>query len=101
MLNDDGTVETDGNGHEIRTYTNQHISEYAKVFVGLNKQSTRGNIEDATGLENAIDPLNIVAENKDHFPKVRRIRSIFSGFLQHAHFTHKIIICISKAWYEQ
>lgn len=63
----------DVNGHEIRTYTNQDITEYAKVFVGLVKQSTRGNIEDVTGSQNQVDPLDIVPENKDYFPKVSAI----------------------------
>ena len=70
MLNDDGTVKTDLNGHELRTYTNRDISEYAKVFVGLNKQLNRGNIEGISFSQNEIDPLEIVVEKKDHFPKV-------------------------------
>ena len=70
LINDDGTVKTDLNGHELRTYTNRDISEYAKVFVGLNKQSNRGNIEDVSRSQNEIDPLEIVVVNKDHFPKV-------------------------------
>lgn len=70
LLNDDGTVKTDLTGHELRTYTNRDISEYAKVFVGLNKQPNRGNIEGVSFSQNEIDPLEIVVENKDHFPKV-------------------------------
>ena len=72
-LNDDGTIQTDSNGHEIRTYTNHDISEYARVFVGFQRQPKRGNIEDVTLPEwerNEIDPLLINADLKDHFPKV-------------------------------
>eukprot|EP00536_Pseudo-nitzschia_multiseries_P010764 jgi/Psemu1/204058/e_gw1.338.42.1 len=72
-LNDDGTIETDIRGHEFRTYKNHDISEYAKVFVGFKKQGIRGNIEDGGRThneENEIDPLRIILENKDYFPKL-------------------------------
>jgi len=86
-LNDDGTIQTDPNGHEIRTYKNHDISEYAKVFVGFKKQVKRGNVEDVTLPEyeqNEIDPLRIIAENKDHFPKVRRNKTCYLHFMSYA-----------------
>jgi hypothetical protein len=73
VLNEDGSLKTDQNGREIRTYGNEHISEYARVFVGFVRQLDRGNIEDRTNVDDAsnrIDPMSINAEYKDHFPKV-------------------------------
>jgi hypothetical protein len=73
-LNKDGTKQYDVEGTEIRTYTNRDIAEYARVYVGLNRQKPRGNIEDPTlptsSGDNQIDPMLIDAEEKDHFPKV-------------------------------
>jgi hypothetical protein len=73
-LNDDGTIQIDANGHETRAYKNHDISEYAKVFVGFKNRYKRGNIENFAVPEvrqNRIDPLEIFADQKDHFPKVR------------------------------
>ena len=72
MLNEDGTIKTNTKGHEIRTYKNHDISEYAKVFVGFRRQNVRGNIE--SRFINSIDPLRIDLTRKDHFPKVRKAR---------------------------
>jgi hypothetical protein len=74
LLNDDGTIRRDSNGYEVRTYENNHIPEYARIFVGFQPQTKRGNIEDRTLPEyqnNPIDPMRINVEFKDHFPKVR------------------------------
>lgn len=35
QLNQDGTRKKDGNGNDIPTYTNAHITEFARVFTGL------------------------------------------------------------------
>ncbi|MEM7798005.1 MAG: DUF1800 family protein [Chloroflexota bacterium] len=35
-LNEDGSLELDGNGEPIPTYDNSHITEFAKIFTGLN-----------------------------------------------------------------
>jgi hypothetical protein len=59
---------------EIRTYSNEDLTEYAKVFVGFTRRPLRGNIEDphtpGRSGYNQIDPLAINPEKKDHFPKV-------------------------------
>jgi len=68
MLNDDGTSKLDSNGDEIATYDNFHISEYAKVYVGMSLQNKRGNIEAI--MKNLVDPIRIRPEWKDHFPKL-------------------------------
>ena len=103
QLNDAGTIQVGSDGHEIRTYRNHDISEYAKVFVGFAKQAKRGNVEDVSSSEydrNEIDPLQIFAEKKDHFPKVGPMLSVSKR--------NKFCICLTlcttlfpTAWHEQ
>jgi hypothetical protein len=72
-LNNDGTLQLDGDGHPIRSYTNKDITEYAKVYTGFRRQRTRGNIEDRTSqnsLDNQVDPMQISVDYRDHLPKV-------------------------------
>ena len=37
QLNEDGTFKYDSNGELIPTYTNENITEFAKVFTGLDR----------------------------------------------------------------
>jgi hypothetical protein len=72
-LNDDGTLQLDIDGNPIRSYTNEDITEYARVYTGFRRQRTRGNIEDRTApynLDNQVDPLQIRIDYRDHLPKV-------------------------------
>ena len=64
-----GTPRRDSNGATMRSYSNDVISEYARVFTGFQRQSNRGNIEISGG--NRIDPLRILMHWKDPMPKVR------------------------------
>jgi uncharacterized protein (DUF1800 family) len=81
-LNDDGTIKSDSRGHEMRTYTNEDLSEYARVFVGMWRSSKRGNIEDRSPDDavpsNMIDPMFNVPWLKDYYPKVSRASEICS-----------------------
>ena len=70
LLNDDGTVKLDSDGNEIPSYNNVHISEYAKVYVGMRDQRDRGNMESFKFRNNEVDPLRIESKWKDKFPKV-------------------------------
>jgi uncharacterized protein (DUF1800 family) len=45
LLNNDGTPKLDENGKEILTYTNNQITEYARVWTGFRAAFARGNIE--------------------------------------------------------
>ena len=36
-LNMDGTLQLDGNGNKVLTYTNNEIEEYARVWTGFSK----------------------------------------------------------------
>ena len=75
-LNGDGTIKSDSRGHEVRTYTNEDLSEYARVFVGMWRSSKRGNIEDRSPDDavpsNLIDPMFITTGMKDYYPKVSK-----------------------------
>lgn len=77
LRNDDGTLILDEDGNEIQTYTNFDISEYAKVYVGLDEQKVRGNVE-GNHWSNQIDPLQVNAKTKDYFPKLG-INNTFVG----------------------
>ena len=44
-LNNDGTPILDGNGNPLSTYTNDEVTEYAKLWTGFRLQAGRGNIE--------------------------------------------------------
>lgn len=44
-LNRNGTQQFDNEGNEVRTYTNNDLTEYAKVYTGFRRQALRGNIE--------------------------------------------------------
>ena len=76
-LNNDGTVKVDSRGSPIESYTNEDIVSFSKTWTGFKRQRTRGNIE-STRLHdpfNRIDPMTIVPEYRDYFPKM----NLFSG----------------------
>ena len=73
MLEPDGKSRLNSHGQKIRTYSNEDIAEYAKVFTGFTRQKTRGNVEDRTrqpSAENPIDPMTINVEWRCPFPKL-------------------------------
>eukprot|EP00933_Yihiella_yeosuensis_P021713 TRINITY_DN1715_c0_g1_i2.p1 TRINITY_DN1715_c0_g1~~TRINITY_DN1715_c0_g1_i2.p1 ORF type:complete len:1866 (-),score=308.01 TRINITY_DN1715_c0_g1_i2:397-5517(-) len=67
-LNPDGSRKKDADGNDIQTYTNEHITSFARVLTGFDHQSRRGNIED-TGSSNFIDPMRMKADWHDVYPK--------------------------------
>ncbi len=68
-LNGDGTSKKDSSGKRIRTYNNDDITEYARLWTGFTCQTQRGNIE-MRGSFNAIDPMTINLQWRDTFPKM-------------------------------
>ena len=60
-LNIDGTVVRDSGGSPIPTYTNDEITQYARVWTGFTRAPVRGSIE-GLGLVNHIDPMLLNAE---------------------------------------
>jgi len=69
MLNLDGTPITDTDGNVIETYSNVDITSYAKAWTGFNYQLPRGNIEDRGTNANRLDPMRLIADYRDPFPK--------------------------------
>ncbi len=67
-LNQDGTHVLDDNGESIPTYSNEDITEFAKVFTGMRKNYTRGNIEIVGS--NYVDPMRIQTSWHDYSKKI-------------------------------
>lgn len=63
QLNQDGTPKLNDQGETNRTYTNDDIEEYARVWTGFLRQGERGNIEKLNG--NQIDPMKVFAAWRD------------------------------------
>ena len=49
QLNNDGSKVIGEDGQPILTYTNDEVSEYARVWTGFRRQESRGNIETTWG----------------------------------------------------
>lgn len=69
-LNIDGTAELDLNGQPIPTYSNDDITEYARVWTGFRRQQQRGNVEERGINFNSIDPMAIHIKWRDQYPKL-------------------------------
>ncbi len=64
-LNDDGTVQVDGQGNPIPTYGQEEITNFALVFTGWNLDQ-----QIAPGIPNYRDPMIVTNENNhDRNPK--------------------------------
>jgi uncharacterized protein (DUF1501 family)/uncharacterized protein (DUF1800 family) len=72
MLNLDGSEIKMNDGACVPVYTNNEISEYSRAWTGFKAQGLRGNIEIQLDYEykNYLDPLEIVKEWRDPFPKM-------------------------------
>ena len=77
LLNDDGTSKRDADGEEIDAYSNLDVMNFARAWTGFEEQKLRGNLEDSAGMifgnRNNIDPMRIVPEWRDKFPKTNLI----------------------------
>ncbi len=62
----DGSLKRDANGHSLLSYTNDDIMSLSRAWTGFDLQPRRGNME---GGDNRLDPMRIVAEWRDRFPK--------------------------------
>jgi len=71
LLNADGTSQKDANGKDIPTYSNEDIMSLARAWTGFQAYSPRGNYEQSSprSHRNLLDPLHIVADWRDRFPK--------------------------------
>ena len=84
LLNEDGTLQRDENGDEIDAYSNLDIMSFARAWTGFAAQKTRGNFEadgyttmDRPLQTNSIDPMRIVPEYRDKFPKTNLIGGMY------------------------
>ena len=66
QLNMDGSPKLDKDGNSLLTYTNDDILSLSRAWTGFDLQSPRGNVE---GADNRVDPMKIVPEWRDRFPK--------------------------------
>lgn len=71
LLNADGTAQKDASGKDIATYSNEDIMSFSRAWTGFQAYSPRGNYEQSTtrSNRNLLDPLHVVAEWRDRFPK--------------------------------
>ena len=86
MLDQDGTIQTDGNGDPLPTYTNEQITECAEVFTGLSFPAEKPYQGFDNSPSNFIDPMFMYDEYHDLSEKV---------LLDHANATNNGII---PAW---
>ena len=70
LLNTDGNPVLDDEGNYIRTYTNDDVMEYSRVWTGFTRQQARGNYEERLGLTNNLDPMTINVNWRDQYPKM-------------------------------
>ena len=71
LLNNDGTLKLDEQGEPIPTYSNDHITELAKVFTGLIRQVNKPNLY---WNPNRVDPMR-----ENNFQHDKRTKVMFDG----------------------
>jgi hypothetical protein len=82
-LNDDGTPVRDSNGKVVEVYTNEDIESFARAWTVFDKTAVRGNIEEASrgSTSNRVDPMQIVADYRDAFPKSGLDGTLGDGYI--------------------
>ena len=84
QLNEDGTLKTDANGNPIPTYTNENITEFAKVFTGLDKPDSNNdnlppyypNFEQYQN-QNYVDEMKVTVWRHDASAKTNLYGQVF------------------------
>jgi hypothetical protein len=66
QLNMDGSPKVGIDGERLLAYTNDDIMSFSRAWTGFDLQLRRGNME---GRDNRIDPMRIIPEWRDRFPK--------------------------------
>ena len=77
----DGSTVLDSNESSIPTYDNSDIQTFARAWTGFNRQDKRSNIENSFWALNRIDPMVILGEMRDVFPKM----DLDGGFIGYAY----------------
>ena len=67
QLNLDGTTALGADGEPVPSYSQGDVTELARAWTGFFPNHGRGNLEDGA---NSVDPMKIVAEARDIFPKM-------------------------------
>lgn len=57
-------------GEPIQTYDNTNIQTFARAWTGFERQGTRSNYEGYRWNPNKIDPMRLIGEKRDPFPKI-------------------------------
>jgi len=68
-LHPNGSKVLDAQGNAVPTYSNEHVTNFARVFTGFDGQLARGNIESMKGSHNLIDPMRMREQWHDIYPK--------------------------------
>ena len=100
-LNNDGTIQTDSNGVFLETYTNEDIIAFSRAWTGFSRQLSRGNFEstDDTDTDNRIDPMRIIPEFRDQFPKMNLYRGhIGDGYPLCIHLPPRMFLRKGASW---
>jgi cullin-associated NEDD8-dissociated protein 1 len=91
----DGSRKTDpSTGAPLDTYTNEDIVSFSRVWTGWYEQSTRSNIANvdenrfSTASENNIDPMRLLADRRDKFPK-----ALLGGAVAGGHIGDNFPLC--------
>ena len=75
LLNQDGTYVTDSTGRPLETYTNDNITQFAKVYTGLTDNSTNntgtgtGRTDFPTASQDYVNPMRMWELQHDNGPK--------------------------------
>ena len=100
-LNMDGTVQTDSDGVPLETYSNEDIMGFSRAWTGFSRQKARGNVESrqVSNAPNRIDPMRIIPEYRDQFPKMDLYRGhIGDGYPLCIHLPRRMFLRKSATW---
>jgi uncharacterized protein (DUF1800 family) len=65
LLNQDGTVQRDGAGNPIDTYSQEDVNNFTKVMTGWTRCEVTGCLNRTTGAPNYKDPMILTTGNHD------------------------------------
>ena len=97
----DGTQRKDENGVLLETYTNEDIIAFSRAWTGFKRQNTRGNFDGISWVRSAnnLDPMQIVPEYRDQFPKMDLYRGhIGDGYPLCVEFPEKMFLRKGASW---
>jgi uncharacterized protein (DUF1501 family) len=69
LLDQSGTPVLDAAGERVPTYTITQVTDAARAWTGFARQPARGNLASLIRDYNKVDPMDVVPEWRDAFPK--------------------------------